>query len=180
MPVLVDQRVSVHINSVLGSMPAVVVRDVTGESVAVTANPLSGESVFEVRYTEGRLRGNYTFAPERDLTPIKPTADIDANLGELVAALIDRTDQSPVGAMNEAFELVMGEPVDLDNPQHIALVEKASGKVALHGTTNPGQESSKNLDVAHTPGKSDRDVAVSHAPGVSRTGASPSPYDGPH
>ena len=70
MSISINQNVQVHVNSVLGHVPAKVVRNVTGTSVASTANPLDGEPVFEVRYTAGIHRGEYTFAPKRNLRQI--------------------------------------------------------------------------------------------------------------
>lgn len=68
MQATVGQKIKVWINSIIGAVPAVVVRDMTGdESVARTANPLPGEGVFEVRFTAGQHRGAYSFVPARDL-----------------------------------------------------------------------------------------------------------------
>lgn len=63
-----NQRVKVWINSIIGAVPAVIVRDLTGDNlVAAQANAMEGESVFEVRFTAGPHRGSYTNCPARDL-----------------------------------------------------------------------------------------------------------------
>lgn len=68
MQIKVKQKVAVWVNSILGSIPAVVVRDMTGDQDAArAANALPGESVFEVRFTDGRHRGGYNFVPARTL-----------------------------------------------------------------------------------------------------------------
>lgn len=70
MQVAIKQKVKVWITSIIGAIPAVVVRDMTGdESAARTANPLHGEGVFEVRFIAGQHRGAYNFVPARDLRP---------------------------------------------------------------------------------------------------------------
>lgn len=66
--ICIGQPVKVWINSVLGAIPAVVVRDMTDVvDVARIANPMDGESVYEIRYTAGPNRGAHAFAPARDL-----------------------------------------------------------------------------------------------------------------
>lgn len=68
MKISAKQKVKVWVNSVIGAIPAIVVRDMTGDAGAArTANPLPGESVFEVRLAEGPHRGTYSFVPYRDL-----------------------------------------------------------------------------------------------------------------
>lgn len=64
----VGQKVKVWINSIIGAVPAVIVRDLTGDKmVAAQANAMEGESVYEVCFTAGQHRGVYTNCPARDL-----------------------------------------------------------------------------------------------------------------
>ena len=64
------QQVKVWINSIIGAVPAKVIRDLTGDAmIAAQANAMEGESVHEVRFTAGPHRGAYTNCPARDLRP---------------------------------------------------------------------------------------------------------------
>lgn len=64
----VGAQVKVWINSVIGAIPALVVRDLTGDKLtAAQCNAMDGECVYEVRYTDGPHRGTYTNCPARSL-----------------------------------------------------------------------------------------------------------------
>ena len=64
----VNQKVSVWINTIIGSIPAIIVRDMTCDiSAASSTNSMPGESVYEVKFTAGPHPGTYSFVPARDL-----------------------------------------------------------------------------------------------------------------
>lgn len=61
----------------------------------------------------------------------------------LVHAILAQPIGSPVDAMNAAFEAVMDEPINLDSPEHVALITKASGQVAIARLEQPGPQAGR-------------------------------------
>lgn len=62
------QKAKIWVNTIIGALPCVIVRDLTGDKMAAAqANAIEGESLFEVCYTDGLHRGSYTNCPARDL-----------------------------------------------------------------------------------------------------------------
>lgn len=53
------QQVKAKINSVIGYLPAVIVRDITGTDWAKTY-PMGDGEMYEIKYTSGPARGQYT------------------------------------------------------------------------------------------------------------------------
>jgi hypothetical protein len=61
-------KVLVRVNSIHGSVPAHVVRDVTGEDWAQATCPhIDGEKLIEVRFAAGPSRGAYSVVAARHL-----------------------------------------------------------------------------------------------------------------
>lgn len=61
-------KVMARVNSVQGSVPAYVVRDVTGEDWAKATCPhIEGEKLIEVRFASGSSRGAYSVVAARHL-----------------------------------------------------------------------------------------------------------------
>lgn len=59
-----------YINNIIGSIPAVVVRDRTDDESACRGLRLEGERVYEVQYTDGEHRGQYADIPARSLQAV--------------------------------------------------------------------------------------------------------------
>ena len=61
-------KVMARVNSIHGSIPAYVVRDVTGEDWAQATCPhIDGEKLVEVRFASGPSRGAYSVVAARHL-----------------------------------------------------------------------------------------------------------------